>query len=129
VTTTTHLNEEVADGFTQLALTGAIQAAHTIYSQSYDYASVTPESLAPLVPNAHFGTLDQASKSVIGVLAQDRNDVLLVLESPSGRWYCVTENSMDGVSYGEGRARDAVDNNGECQHDSWPPPGEDQALF
>lgn len=119
----------MADGFTQLALSGAIQAAHTIYNQNYDYTTVTPESLAPLVPNDHFGTIDQASAKVIGMLAQDTHDVFFVMESPSGRWYCVTENSMDGVSYGEGHTRASVDSNGECQRDSWPPPGEDQVVF
>jgi hypothetical protein len=129
VTTTTHLNPAVADGFTQLALSDAIAAAQTIYHQSNDYTTVTSESLAPLVPKLHFGTIAQSNKTVVGLLAQDRNDVLLVTRSASGRWYCVTANAMDGVSYGEGPTRGAVNSNGECRQQSWPPPGKDQPAF
>ena len=49
-----------------------------------------------------FTDLGQASKKTIGVLAQDKNDVLLVTKSASGRWYCVTDNDTDGVSFGVG---------------------------
>jgi len=129
VTTTTHLNPAVADGFTQLALSNAIDAAQTIYHQSNDYTAVTPDALAPLVPKLHFGTIAQSNKTVVGLLAQDRNDVLLVMRSARGRWYCVTVNAMDGVSYGEGATRGAVSSNGECRQSSWPPPGKDQPAL
>ena len=117
------MNATVADQFTQLALTSTVNAAHTIYTQSYDYTTVTAASLAPLVPDLHLGTFAEASDSVIGVMAQDRNDVLLIEKSSSGRWYCVTDNSMDGISYGSGATRDSVNSNGECQQPAWPPPG------
>jgi hypothetical protein len=123
ITTTTKVNGTVADQFTQLALTTAVNAAHDLYRQSYDYTSVTPASLAPLVPGLHLGTFAEASDSVIGVMAQDRNDVLLIEKSASGRWYCVTDNAMDGISYGSGTTRESVNSNGECQQPAWPPPG------
>ena len=129
VTTTTHLDPAVADGFTQLALTNAINAAQTIYHQSYDYTNVSVAALAAADSSAQFGTLEQSNAKVIGVLAQDRNDVLLVTRSPSGRWYCVTENATDGISYGEGATRGSVNSNGECQQPAWPPPGQDQHAF
>ena len=111
------------------ALTTAVNAAHTIYQQSYDYTAVSPASLSPLVPKLQLGDVARASKTVVGVLAQDRNDVLLVTRSGSGRWYCVIDNAMDGISYGEGPTRDAVDSNGECQQAAWPAPGKAQSLF
>ena len=123
VTTTTKVSATVADQFTQAALTSVVNAAHSIYIGSYDYTTVTPAGLAPLVPGLHLGTLAEASDSVIGVMAQDRNDVLLIAKSGSGRWYCVTENSMDGLSYGSGPTRESVNSNGECQRPSWPQPG------
>jgi hypothetical protein len=57
------------------------------------------------------------------VMAQDRNDVLLAMRSPSGHWYCVIDNATDGVSYGSGTSRAAVDSNGECQKPAWSAPG------
>ena len=127
--TTTTVNAKVADQFTQAALTSAIGAARTIYQQSYDYTAVTPESLAPLVPNVKVGPIAAASSKVMGVMAQDKHDVLLAFRSPSGHWYCIVENSTDGVSYGSGTSRDAVDSNGECQTDAWPAPGETPPPF
>ena len=129
MTSTTHVNAVVADQLTQLVLTTAINAAQSIYQQSYDYTSVSPASLSPLVPNVQFGALEQAGTRVVGVLAQDRNDVLLVARSASGRWYCVTENAMDGISYGAGATRNDVDSNGECQQPAWPAPGRAPSPF
>ena len=63
---------------------------------------MTPESLTALVPKRRVHRSRPGDKKIIGVLAQDENDVLLVTKSPSGRWYCVTENNEDGVSYGVG---------------------------
>jgi hypothetical protein len=119
----------MADQLTQFVLTTAVNAAQSIYRQSYDYTSVSPASLSPLVPDVQFGTLDQADTRVVGVLAQDRNDVLLVARSAGGRWYCVTENAMDGISYGSGATPAAVDSNGECKQPAWPPPGHDPSSF
>ncbi len=119
----------MADQFTQAALTSAIDAARTIYRQSYDYTAVTPATLAALLPNIHFGPLEAASTNVVGVVGQDRNDVLIIGRSPSGHWYCVTENATDGISYGSGTTRDSVNNNGECQKPAWPAPGETPPPF
>jgi hypothetical protein len=127
--TTTTLSPRVADQFTQAALTSAMGAARTIYQQSYDYTTVTPASLAPLVPNIGVGPIESASSKIMGVMAQDRHDVLLAFRSPSGHWYCIVENSTDGVSYGSGMSRDAVDSNGECQKAAWPAPGETPPPF
>ncbi len=110
-------------------LTSAVDAARTIYGQSYDYTTVTPESLAPLLPKVRFGTIEAASSTVVGVMAQDRYDVLLVARSPSGHWYCIIENATDGVSYGSGTARDSVDSNGECQRPAWSAPGQTPPPF
>jgi hypothetical protein len=129
VTTTTRPSAKVADAFTQAVLTSAVNAARTIYGQSYDYTAVTPASLSPLLPKVRFGTLEAASSTVVGVLAHDRNDVLLVTRSPSGHWYCVTENATDGTSYGSGTSRDSVNSNGECQRPAWPAPGQAPPPF
>lgn len=129
VTSTTRVNAVVADGFTQIALTNAIDASKALFLQSYDYTNVTPAALAAVDPGAHFGTLEQSNRTVIGVLSQDKNDILLVTRSPSGRWYCVTDNVMDGRSFGEGATRGSVGSNGECQQPAWPPPGQDQTAF
>jgi hypothetical protein len=129
VTTTTRLSAAVADQFTQAALSSAVDAARTIYGQSYDYTTVTPASLSSLLPKLHFGPIDAASTKIIGVLAQDRNDVVLAARSPSGHWYCVTENATDGVSYGSGTSRGDVDSNGECQQPAWPTPGQTPPPF
>jgi hypothetical protein len=127
---TTHpVNPVVADGYTQLALRAAMEAAHSLYLHGYDYTAVSPASLGPLVPSLHFGAITDAGKQVVGVLAEDRNDVLLAAQSASGRWYCIIENATDGLSYGEGSKLADVDSNGECQRDAWPPPGEDQSAF
>jgi hypothetical protein len=123
VTTTTRLSATVADQFTQALLTSVVDAAQTIYGQSYDYTAVTPEHLSALLPKVRFGSIEAASSAVVGVLAQERNDVLLVMRSPSGHWYCVTENATDGISYGSGMSRDSVNSNGECQQPAWPAPG------
>jgi hypothetical protein len=127
--TTTTLSAKIADQFTQAALSSAVDAARTIYGQSYDYTTVTPASLSALLPKFHFGPIGAASTKIVGVLAQDRNDVVLATRSPSGHWYCVTENATDGISYGSGTARDAVDSNGECQKPAWPAPGETPPPF
>ena len=129
VTTTTRLSATVADQFTQAALTSAVDAARTIYGQSYDYTAVTPASVSPLVPKIRFGSIEPRARTVVGVLAQDRNDVLLVTRSPSGHWYCVTENATDGISYGSGTSRDSVNSNGECQKPAWPAPGQAPPPF
>jgi hypothetical protein len=129
VTTTTRLSATVADQFTQAVLTSTIDASRTLYGQSYDYTAVTPASLAPLLPNIHFGTIAQASITVVGIMAQDRNDVLIVARSPSGHWYCVTENATDGISYGSGESRDSVNSNGECQKPAWSAPGQTPPPF
>lgn len=123
------MSAKVADQFTQAALSSAIDAAHNIYGQSSDFTAVTPASLAPLLPDIHFGDISQASTTVVGVMAQDRNDVLLAMRSPSGHWYCVIDNATDGVSYGSGTSRDAVDSNGECQKPAWSAPGETPPPF
>jgi hypothetical protein len=129
VTTTTKPNPVAADTVAQYKLTAALNAAKSIYSQSYDFTGVTPASLTALVPNVVFTDLAQASKKTIGVLAQDKNDVLLVTKSASGRWYCVTDNDTDGVSFGVGASLSDVNSNGECQLDAWPPPGTALAPF
>jgi hypothetical protein len=128
-TTTRPVDPTVADQFTQLSLSSAMQAAHSIYLHSYDYTAITPASLGPLVPTLHFGAITQAGKTIVGVLAQDRNDVLLAARSESGRWYCIIENATDGTSYGEGSKLADVDSNGECQQSAWPPPGKDANPF
>ena len=123
VTTTTKPDPVAADTVTQYKLTAALNAAKSIYSQSYDFTGVTPATLTPLVPNVVFTDLPHASKKTIGVLAQDKNDVLLATKSASGRWYCITDNDTDGVSFGVGASLSAVNSNGECQLDAWPAPG------
>jgi hypothetical protein len=127
--TTTTLSPKVADAFTQAALTSAMDAARSIYAQSYDYTTVTPASLAPLVPNVRVGPIESANSKVMGLLAQGKHDVLLAFRSPNGHWYCIVENATDGVSYGSGTSRDAVDSNGECQKPAWPAPGETPPPF
>jgi hypothetical protein len=110
------------DAIAQFALTASINAAKQTYDSTYDYTAVTPASLASAVPSVHYAPLDQAGPGVVGVLAQDKHDVLFVTKSGSGRWYCVTENNEDGVSYGVGASLDKLNSNGECQLDAWPPP-------
>jgi hypothetical protein len=129
VTTTTRLSATVADQFTQAALTSAIDAAKSAYGRNDDYTAVTPASLDLLLPKIHFGTIAQASSTVVGVLAQDRHDVLLATRSPSGHWYCVVDNTTDGVSYGSGTSRGSVDSNGECQKPAWSAPGQTPPPF
>jgi hypothetical protein len=129
VTTTTKPDPVAADTVAQYKLTAALNAAKSIYDQSYDFTRVTPASLTPLVPHVVFTDLAQASKKTVGVLAQDKNDVLLVTKSASGRWYCVTDNDTDGVSFGVGASLSDVNSNGECQLGAWPPPGTAPAGF
>ena len=124
-TTTKPLDPVAADTVAQYKLTASLNAAKSIYDNTYDFTAVTPASLTPLVPNVQFVDLDQASKHAIGVLAQDKHDVLLVTKSESGRWYCITNNDTDGVSYGVGQSLQDVNSNGECQRAAWPPPGSD----
>jgi hypothetical protein len=81
------------------------------------------------LPKIHFGTIAQASSTVVGVLAQDRHDVLLATRSPSGHWYCVVDNTTDGISYGSGTSRGSVDSNGECQKPAWSAPGQTPPPF
>ena len=117
---TTHHDNPVADDqLAQLVLTSSLSAAKSIYQHTYDYTAVSPESLAPLVPHVKFVALDHASATAVGVLAQDRHDVFFVTRSESGRWYCITENDTDGVSYGTGSSFSAIDSNGKCQQPSW----------
>jgi hypothetical protein len=122
-TTTQPLDPAAADTVAQYKLTASLNAAKSIYADNYDYTAVTPASLTPLVPNVQFTDLDKASKDTIGLLAQDKHDVLIVTKSASGRWYCITDNDTDGVSYGVGTSLGDVNSNGECQLDAWPPPG------
>jgi hypothetical protein len=119
----------VADQFTQAALSSAIDAAKSAFGRNDDYTAVTPASLAALLPQIHFGTIGQASSTVVGVMAQDKHDVLLATRSLSGHWYCVIDNTTDGVSYGSGTSRDAVDSNGECQKPAWSAPGTSPPPF
>ena|ERR1700722_15855398 len=123
VTTTTQVNKVAADDLTQIELLAAMNAAKSIYDQSDNFTQVTPASLAPLAPTIHFAPLGQASKTVVGLLAQDLNDVLFVTRSKSGRWYCITDNNEDGISYGAAPAFSDLDSNGECQQPAWPAPG------
>jgi hypothetical protein len=127
--TTTTANAAAGDAIAQYALSTSIAAAKQTYDDTYDYTAVTPESLASSVPSVHYAPLEQATVGVVGVLAQDKHDVLLVTKSPSGRWYCVTENNEDGVSYGVGHSLDKLNSNGECQLDVWPPPGSNAPEF
>jgi hypothetical protein len=117
---TTRVNPTAANQLAQFVLTSALTAAKSIYDKTYDYTAVSPTSLAPFVPNVKFAALNQASDGVVGVLAQDRHDVFFVTRSASGRWYCITENDTDGVSYGGGATFSDVDSNGECQQPQWP---------
>ena len=103
--------------------TASLNAAKSIYDHSYDFTGVTPAILTTLVPNVQFTDLGQASKKTVGVLAQDKHDVLLVTKSASGRWYCITDNDTDGVSFGVGATLADVNSNGQCQRSAWPPPG------
>jgi hypothetical protein len=119
--TTTTLDPAAGAAVAQFALTASLNAAKSIYDRTYDYTAVSPESLGPLVPTLKYAPIDQASTGVVGVLAQDKNDVLLVTKSASGPWYCITENDEDGVSYGVARSLSQVNSNGECQLDAWPP--------
>ncbi len=121
-TTTTKAADPAAqDAIAQFALTASINAAQQTYDQTYDYTAVTPQSLAPAVPSVHYAPLDQAAEGVVGVLAQDKHDVLFVTKSASGRWYCITANNEDGISYGEAASLSNLNSNGECQQPSWPP--------
>ena len=101
-TTTRHDNPVADDQLAQLALTSSLDAAKSIYGQHYDYTRSRRRAWPPLVPNVKFVPLDQASDDAVGVLAQDRHDVFFVTRSASGRWYCITDNDTDGVSYGTG---------------------------
>jgi hypothetical protein len=122
-TSTTEATSPAAqDAIAQFALTASINAAQQMYDNTYDYTAVTPQSLAPEVPSVHYAPLDQAGAGVVGVLAQDKHDVLFVTKSASGRWYCITANNEDGISYGEATTLDKLNSNGECQQDSWPAP-------
>ena len=117
------MNPVAADQLAQLGLTAALKGAESIYNETGDYTAVTPERLTPLVPGTHFGPLDQAGPTIVGLLAQDRHDVFMVTRSASGRWYCITENNTDGVSYGGGPTFDSVNSNGDCQKSAWPASG------
>ncbi len=112
-----------ADQLAQLVLTSAVTAAKSIYDQTYDFTTVTPTSLAPLLPNIKIVPLADARDGLVGLLAQDRHDVFFVTRSASGRWYCITDNDTDGVSYGSGAAFADVQSNGQCQQPQWPAPG------
>jgi hypothetical protein len=116
------LSPAAADAVAQFALTASLGAAKSIYDDTYDFTSVSPERLSSMVPTVHYAPLDRASTTTVGVLAQDKNDVLFAVKSASGRWYCVTDNDTDGVSYGVGRTLGGVNSNGECQLDAWPAP-------
>jgi hypothetical protein len=117
------VNSVAADQLAQLALTSALTAAKSIYDQTYDFTAVTPTSLAPLVPNIKIVPFEDARDGMVGLLAQDRHDVFFVTRSASGRWYCITDNDTDGVSYGSGAAFADVQSNGQCQQRQWPAPG------
>jgi hypothetical protein len=117
--TTRHDNPVADDQLAQLALTSSLSAAKSIYQHTYDYTAVSPASLAAIVPNVKFVPLGQANATAVGVLAQDRHDVFFVTRSASGRWYCITENDTDGVSYGTGSSYGAIDSNGKCQQPNW----------
>jgi hypothetical protein len=121
--TTAPFDPTVANTVAQFKLTAALNAAKSIYDHTYDFTAVTPASLTPLVPNVQFVSLDQASKHTIGVLAQDKHDVLLATKSASGRWFCITNNDTDGVSYGVGASLQDVNSNGQCQLSAWPTSG------
>jgi hypothetical protein len=123
VTTTTKPDPVAADTVAQYKLTASLNAAKSIFDNSYDFTGVSPATLTPLVPNVAFTDLGQASKKTVGVLAQDKHDVLLVTKSASGRWYCITDNDTDGVSFGVGATLSDVNSNGQCQLSAWPPPG------
>jgi len=117
------VNPVAADQLAQLVLTSALTAAKSIYDQTYDFTAVTPTSLASLVPNIKIVPLADARDGMVGLLAQDRHDVFFVTRSGSGRWYCITDNDTDGVSYGSGAAFADVQSNGQCQQPQWPAPG------
>ncbi len=117
------VNPVAADQLAQFVLTSALTAAKSIYDQTYDFTTVTPASLAPLVPNIKIVPLADARDGVVGLLAQDRHDVFFVTRSASGRWYCITDNNDNGVSYGTGAAFADVESNGQCQQPQWPAPG------
>jgi hypothetical protein len=121
-TTTTAPNPAAADAIAQFALTASNNAAQQTYDETYDYTAVTPQSMAVAVPSVRYAPLDQAGQGVVGVLAQTKHDVLFVTKSASGKWFCITENNEDGVSYGVGPSLSKLNSNGECQLQAWPPP-------
>jgi hypothetical protein len=107
----------------QSHLRNALTAARTLYTDSGTYREATPRALSTTEPSLHFGSPQQADKSMVGVAATDQT-IYFVTREPHGsqRWFCLleddTKSSPGTTTYGLGPTLDSVAP-ARCRQPSW----------
>lgn len=114
--------ERAQDRAAQSDLRNALTAAKVMYVDEEDYvdtdAATTLVTLAGIEPSLTFVAIASASTSAVGYLGAGQV-VTFAKESGSGTFFCISDNTASGTTYGSGAAVTNVDTAAECAGASW----------
>jgi len=116
--------QKAQDRAAQSDLRNGLMAAKVFYVDGETYLSTniagTITAYEALEPSIDFGTLAQASTSVVGVSVATASTVVLVKESSSGTWFCIADDTAGGgTTYDSGANSAAINTLSECNGASW----------
>jgi type IV pilus assembly protein PilA len=109
----------------QSDLRNALTASKTLFSDSESYSTMTEAQLEGVEPSIDFAAdaagVASASQTVVDWAAAAATQLLVVKQSKSGTWYCISDTASagGGTKYGSGAAVTDVDTMGECTGASW----------
>ena len=110
--------QRAQDRAAQSDLRNGLTAAKVWYVDNENYSG-TAAQLGAIEPSLSLDDLvANASTTVIGLTAA-ASDVLMVAESESGTFYCISDHEDTGTTYGSGALVTAVDTTAECVSASW----------
>jgi hypothetical protein len=109
---------EVVDGAANLFVTDlmndTLALARTLYASAGDY-DIPTAALNALSEDVEWaGTADQAGVGTIAYVDNDQ-ELLIVTQSASGRWYCIAEDAVLGAHYGAAALAATIDTIAGCR--------------
>lgn len=109
---------EVVDGnsndFVIGLLNDTLDLARALYAGAGDY-DIPTATLNALSDDVEWvGTADQAGEGKIAYVDNDQ-ELLILTQSSSGRWYCIAEDATLGAHYGSAALASTVDTNAGCR--------------
>lgn len=114
--------ERAQDRAAQSDLRNALTAAKVMYVDEEDYvdvdAATTLVTLEGIEPSLTFVAIASASATSVGYLGAGQVVTFAKL-SGSGTYFCISDNTASGTTYGSGAAVTNVDTAVECAGAAW----------